>query len=65
MITQNNGLAPYWMQLDDAVKEVIRERDILLEFVRKVHRSSCNIIPEQCLPCDALDLLRKIGKVSG
>lgn len=62
MITKSNAQAISWQTLDEKIIALIKERDILLEFVRKVHKSSCNIIPEECLACDALEVLRKIGK---
>lgn len=62
MLTQNNGQAINWQTLDEKVIALIKERDILLEFVRKVKNRNCNIIAELCLPCDALEVLRKIGK---
>jgi len=62
MLTQNNGQAINWQTLDEKVIVLIKERDILLEFVRKISNQSCDLINEECLACDALDVLRKIGK---
>jgi len=62
MITQNNSLEASWITLDDAVKKIIKERDILFEFVREISNQSCDLINEECLACDALEVLRKIGK---
>lgn len=33
----------------------------LLEFVKRVHKQSCCNVCE-CVPCDALDVLREIGE---
>ena len=62
MLTQNNGQAINWQTLDEKIIALIKERDILLEFVRKISNQGCDLISEECLACDALDVLRKIGK---
>lgn len=50
------------MDNEFAIKELMKENIMLLEFVEIISKSSCNEIAELCLACDALELLRKLGK---
>ena len=43
------------------LRDMLREQEFLVKFIIKVMKSGCNIIHEECLPCDAKHLLDTLG----
>jgi hypothetical protein len=46
---------------ETTLRDILREQEFLVKFIIKVMKSGCNIIHEECLPCDAKNLLDTLG----